>query len=74
MSDPPDCSSGKRRFPTLAKAKERLAEILEQPLTLDKLYWPNGVHRCNKCHGFHLTSKPAKQWKTGKASHDLRCY
>lgn len=70
---PSTCSTGKWRFTTRRRAEKRLAEIHEQPLTIDRLYWPTGVIRCNKCGGFHLTSNSGKQWKTGKQSRDLRC-
>lgn len=70
---PPPCGIGKRRFPSRRAADRRLGEILDQPLTIDRLYQPTGVIRCPMCGGFHLTSKSGKRWKKGKLSRDLRC-
>ncbi len=66
MSAPVVCSTGKRRFTSADGAARRLAAILDAPEP-GRLYVPSGYRRCEKCSGFHLTSKSGKPTARGKS-------
>lgn len=48
------CSTGKRRFDTIADAEARLREIEAHPQTS---YIPSRPYSCDECGGVHLTSQ-----------------
>ncbi len=64
-------STGKVQFLTYYEAARRLFEIAMLPGS--NVYRPVQVTpRCPSCDCYHLSSKPAKKWNTGKQTRARR--